>query len=430
MLFPLMSIGGGSIGGFNFGLNSYYILLLIIAIPSTYLLLFSKIKVQRDVKKILFILFVFVMYAVLSSFINPQLFEGVDVIDPRGGIGGGYDKLSWSFSNLGQSVYLIINFLFVIYCISKVDDYDIFYKYMYRILLLSIFVSIVFTIWQFLNKWLGIYYPYDVFFNMMDRGQVTQTMSGYFRINGSMREPSDLGRLLGCFFALSLIGFYKYKKSTIYKYFSISIMLLVVLSTSSTGIIVVFLVIAGSLMLYIKKTFSSKFRINKSIILYATISLFILSFTYYQFSTAIDEIIYASAIEKTESTSFENRSQADIFSLNILVDTYFLGAGLGSNRPSSFLVYIISNTGIIGFLLSTALLYKIFKVYLKYHKNDPYLDITFAAFLTCIVAKSIAGPDLSTEYLWVFLMILLVNINLAAKYTKANVIDQYNSTVN
>jgi len=136
---------------------------------------------------------------------------------------------------------------------------------------------------------------------------------------------------------------------------------------------------------------------------------------YVLFFDQINQIISNSILEKAGSSSFNIRISADIFSLNVLMDTFFMGAGLGSNRPSGFLAYILSNTGIIGLGLFLYMIFLMFSGYLKYRKYDLFLDLTFSAFTTCFIAKCIAGPDLSTEYFWVFLGVFLVNLNLAEK---------------
>jgi hypothetical protein len=62
------------------------------------------------------------------------------------------------------------------------------------------------------------------------------------------------------------------------------------------------------------------------------------------------QVLLQLTVSKGESGSFINRTTSDIYALGILVHTYGIGVGLGSNRPSSLVTFLLSNVGIAGFL--------------------------------------------------------------------------------
>lgn len=423
--FPLMTIAEGNFGDFRFGINTYYFILLFISALTACFFLFSKKREYQNIKSVLFkrgegygfilsVLLLFSFYSCLSAFLNPVIFEGIDVISPRGGMGADKTGLHFSFSNLGQAIYLAANVSFIFFSVGELSTYETFQKYLLRFFDVTIYMLILFSIWQMVSKWTGLYYPYDVLFNMLERGEVNQTVSGFHRINGPMREPSDLGRILVSFFAFSSLSAIKGKNKIKYTIISILLMLLILMSTSSVGILVLFLLLAAFCLIYLCKSVQGKglFKIN---FVYASVVCVCLLAFYALFFDQVNQIISRSILEKAGSESFRVRLSADTFSLGVAAETFMLGAGLGSNRPSGFLAYLLSNTGVIGLGLFLYTVFLMISGYLAYRKDDAFLDLTFGTFMTCLVAKCFAGPDLSTEYFWVFLAACLVNLHLAGK---------------
>lgn len=56
-------------------------------------------------------------------------------------------------------------------------------------------------------------------------------------------------------------------------------------------------------------------------------------------------------LQKTSSQSFDERNMWTTVSLQALVDTYGIGVGMGSTRPSNALIAVVSSTGVLGALL-------------------------------------------------------------------------------
>lgn len=424
--FPVMTIGEGDIGGFRFGVNIYYFILLFISVLTVYFFLFSKKSEYQTIQSGLFakderygiilsVLLLFSFYACMSAFLNPVIFEGIDVISPRGGMGADKSALQFSFSNLGQAVYLAANVAFIFFSIAEISSYEAFQKYVIRFFDITIYVLIIMSFWQIVSKWTGIYFPDEVLFNMLDRGEANQTISGFHRINGPMREPSDLGRILVSFFAFSSIAAFKSKSKIKYTVLSVVLVLLIFMSTSSVGILVLILVLAFFCLMFLYKAVQRNrtFKIN---LVYVSVVCVCLLVVYALFFDQVNQIISRSILEKAGSDSFRVRLAADTFSLHVATETLMLGAGLGSNRPSGFLAYLLSNTGIIGLGLFLSMIVLLGRSYLAHRKEDVFLDLTFGAFTTCLVAKCIAGPDLSTEYFWVFFAAYLINLNLVRRH--------------
>lgn len=110
----------------------------------------------------------------------------------------------------------------------------------------------------------------------------------------------------------------------------------------------------------------------------------------------IRDSIVETITGKVTTSSFSARSSANEFSLEVLYNTMGMGSGLGTNRPSSFAALVISTTGVLGFILLTVFLWKIFARTFKLREWRPVA----AALVALLAAKVVAEPDLTTPLLW------------------------------
>lgn len=101
--------------------------------------------------------------------------------------------------------------------------------------------------------------------------------------------------------------------------------------------------------------------------------------------------------EKIGSQSFDSRTAADAIGVHVLEETRGLGAGLGSNRSSSFLVTLLSTTGIVGVGLFASAVLTLLHRSSRVAAGAP----AAAALLGLLIAKSVSAPDLSTPVMWI-----------------------------
>ncbi len=110
-------------------------------------------------------------------------------------------------------------------------------------------------------------------------------------------------------------------------------------------------------------------------------------------------------ISKLESASAKVRRISNQRALTIVKETHGLGVGLGSNRASSFLASLVSNTGIAGALLFLGMLGSIFWRYLRAPQLSDAQIFVGAALATATLAMSLAIPDLNLPIYWVFIFL-------------------------
>jgi hypothetical protein len=90
------------------------------------------------------------------------------------------------------------------------------------------------------------------------------------------------------------------------------------------------------------------------VLLVAPLVLALLLFSGYR------EVLTSVTVSKGQTGSFVNRTAADLYSLQLLIETHGLGVGLGSSRSSSLFTTLASNVGVVGTLAFLVFYFKLF----------------------------------------------------------------------
>lgn len=135
------------------------------------------------------------------------------------------------------------------------------------------------------------------------------------------------------------------------------------------------------------------------------------------FIRMIDEMV----LNKTQSSSYEERSMWTAVGWKALADTYGLGVGVGSTRTSSFFAAVMSNTGVLGGLLLFAFIGQVLLRRLP-RGADSLSRSTMVGvrccFLPAFIVTLLAGTstDFGSSNAFLFAMALAVTIHC----TRAN----------
>jgi hypothetical protein len=110
-----------------------------------------------------------------------------------------------------------------------------------------------------------------------------------------------------------------------------------------------------------------------------------------------------------DSPSASFRTRSNFHALDLLVDTFGMGAGIGSNRASSFAAALLSNVGLAGALLFSTAIAAVIRAYmLPVSALADRQWFALGALLGCLVAALLGIPDLNLPYLWMFVFIAWV----------------------
>jgi len=391
-------------------------------------------SLPKDLRIALGLIILFIIYSVMSAILFPRIFSGIEVLNPRIGIDGQYKNpslLAWSFSNIGQAGYLIINFIVVLFLLYSNQNHNGI-KLTYKIFLIISSIAILFGIFQHFSVY---YFPnqiYEAIYSITHNNQVYFSYpSTTTRTNSLFLEPSVFSGF-AAMYSMVVLSYFLYSGNKIALMPNIIGFYGVLISLSTTGIasyilnVVLTISLLGFLFIRLK-------NINYSFIKrFAIVLLFLASvFIFFQNEEALIASfprrnpesskpvtnlmgeLETQTIEKTSTSSFTHRLWADKFSItSVLPNTYFLGAGLGSNRPSSFIAYILSNTGLFGFITFFGTLLFIFLFYFRHLKLlNPITFSLMAGFIAALIAMFGSLPDLNwPPTIWILAGLLIPSI--------------------
>ena len=358
-------------------------------------------------------LLVLCVIAVFGAYVLPQVFYGEMVYSPKLSIDEQNNNLSplvLGSANFNQVAQLIVNAMIftVIWLRAWFPDVIV------RIIFFSLFITIFFAVWQSFSNFFGFYFPDDFLYTVDGWSIGNQQVVGAFsRVNSVFLEPSTFSTYLVGMFAFLLVWWVKRPS-----WFVILALLgagcAMLLTTSTTGYLglvllplLVLLSFGVSQILHGGWLDRSLFTIAISIGLVVWVATIVVLG-----SADIKELLDLVLAEKSGGESFLNRLEADLQSLEIFSRTYGLGLGLGSNRPSSFAAFLLSNLGLLGTLLFIMFALTLSRWALRCAREDADTNrwalviATVWGLWATIAAKIVSQPDLTFAPLWVWFFLL------------------------
>lgn len=324
-------------------------------------------------------IFLFALWAIIISYVGPNLFDGFKVVNKNldESYALGLDTLHFGKNNINQILYVILNFtaLTSIYLNRgrlKAEDVQHYF-------VIVVSLAVILGYWEYSSKLLGVPFPTDFFFN---GGELYEIQVGdRFRMSSVCGEASFFGAFISsAFWALLFMG-----RSTYRRILLVLVLGCVILNLSGSGYTTF---AAGALLYMILQKVSPK--------LYISFACLILLFLLFLLTTDIGQFTLDFLQDKQSSGSTDVRSWSAMTNIGLFFDSYGLGIGLGSTRSSSFIVDLLTCTGIIGLLLFISI-YK--KLIWPLRKNE----ISQFAFVYCtllLICMSLSVPDLSFCLFW------------------------------
>jgi hypothetical protein len=397
-------------GGFAIGISPYFFVVSLITIRFAVACLEGRLSFKRgDIAlEITRPLLMLAGWGVASAFLLPHLFAGTYVDTPRLGMDPvSTTPLAWSMSNAAQAGYLILNSVFVIYVVWRSTESS-FVDQLANSFIWCGAIAAAVGAYQLAAHVLGFRFPAEVFNSNSGWQQlVSQKVAGAWRVSATFNEPSSAGIFFAAWTTYLLFLTMDRRSATgvLWVLFWCGIVMLI-LTTSTTGYITAFILIA----LLISKELSTltiKGYINEKLLLtFAAIATALGAAALFipDFHQLLSDILWY----KSQSHSGHERHSTILVALDVAAQTYGLGVGLGSNRPSGMLFYILSNVGIPGSILIVGLTSATRRVFVRAmraadtpNKIRPYARSAAWALAMYCVAMSISGADISSPHLWI-----------------------------
>jgi hypothetical protein len=330
----------------------------------------------------------FLLWTLLVTATAPYIFDGIPVLNPRAGIDDGIADpamLTYQISNFAQSGYLFFGVAIVVILGTTRA-------------LSSWVPASGFAIGTALSS-LRYVMPESLAAELFDSSPNVSISGETERLRGIFTEPSALGGFevtAAVFFVMAASRTRSWRR---YVCLGMGMWALTnaVLSGSGTALM-------GGLLILGVIALQAAYRAAVGIgrISVAALVGWILAVP---LLIVVGPTLYAGANglvgDKVDSSSYANRSAADLFSIDLTGQTYGLGVGLGANRPSSFVAMILSNSGVLGTALFVTAMALILWYALRSHAYQP----TVWALVALMCSKVVAGPDLSDPLMWFLLAV-------------------------
>ena len=345
-------------------------------------------EIAVRIKRISTIFFIFVVF---QSVACTYLFPDLKVFHEGGmetNMATSGENLIFTMKNIYQWIYLGVNLIGINTFtghISQLND-----NFSKNVIIWSVFIVLFLGIWRYVTINFGGWFPEDIIFSNLNfeevKGNIAQMVSGRFRFTSIMVEAS----VCGLFLAYSFWNVY-YTSVSQKSWICILVVICILLTISSTGLS---LMLIGILLhtVFVKHNFKAII-----ICLFFLFFLFIVVITNEAF---VD--VYNALFNKMDSTSADARFSIMSYNWIIFIDTYMLGCGLGSTIGSSFLLFLLSSVGLLGFILFCILLYN---VCLFVKNRNGYIFVIPSLLL--LIGMTYGGGTLSSPFLWMQLAVFL-----------------------
>lgn len=338
------------------------------------------------------------IYLVVSAVINVRIFQGeIEVFSlgrgiERSGKGaiGMLTPLRPGWSNVSQSFYMLLSISFFFAILMIIRRYGFFW--IHRALIIVASVHLVLSVLDAIELDALLSLIRTANYALLTHHQV----HGFARIIGGFAEPSAFGS-----FSSTLLGYFALhtfiSKSWNSGFLALALGLCVVVSFSSTAYFGSFVVVMFLLFAILRTTFFGQ-GIPSGFVyigwLLCVTGLVLLMLNTERVEQVLDSLIF----NKASSASGYERGLWARYGFKTFIDTYGLGAGVGSIRSNGWIAVYLGSMGIPGFLCACAfwlqILLQPMKHFLSDEKSAIYIGCK-AAVLAAVMMKfaSATTPD-------------------------------------
>jgi hypothetical protein len=353
-------------------------------------------------------LLLFVGYAIFSSFVFPFLFHGIPVSNARNGLNF---PLAWTQSNFSQSSFLLCSLVvFLLALHSTREQMRNAVKWYVR----SCICIAFFSMYQLANAVLHIPYPSAILYtNPTHVIYDAYKIAGLWRLNSTLNEASEAAFYMGP--GLALLSWelvtHRIRRQTLASF--LLVLVAIVLTVSTTGYAILGTIAIGGIFFAARRTFGKRgVAPLKLVLLVGLVTTIVPLLMLTNFGPTVGKVFNSVFINKVDSDSYRERSLWNDLAMQSAKDSYYMGAGWGSVRASSFLCALLGAVGIPGTLLFFYFLLQVARPAFRPHRYARFdlYDRCLFAIAVMMVALALAGADPVEPLIW-----MLFGVATAAK---------------
>ena len=346
-------------------------------------------------------------YALLSEVLLPSLFAGRIMVWPQkpDALQPSLVPLAFNSGNITQPLYLAMNVVVAVAAALFLTRRALSYRAILSAYLLGGYVAVGIAFWQFTARVTGLPFPDTLFYSNPGWAIVEQNLGSVPRIQGPFSEPAGLAFYLSglCFCCLWLYA-KGHRMMRIHLLLPLAI-LAMLLSTSTTGILILATGLPAMLLLAIfrgnRRTSATLIRNTTMLLLGSILILGPIFVMKPALLHSVSEVVDAT-MTKGDSDSYSERTGLDAAALASIVPTYGLGVGWGSFRTSSLLPGLLANAGLFGVAMVVWLFIRIARLanrtkdQLAAHPAKSLVDGFSAALCGQLAAALLSAPTIGS----------------------------------
>lgn len=360
----------------------------------------------------------FVLAAALITAVAPTLFRGQPVLSPRGGIDLQIQypaALDYSLGNAIQVTYLILGAAVVVVIVQAMQEPD-GPRRLAKAYAAALALGLLLAGWQYLSTKGVLSWPAAFWQNSPGREYVTKDVFQRPRVYGSYPEPSLLAvhLLAAGAFGLSCLAVPERRWRVTGGLLLVGGLYLFYVGRAGTAIAAGGMLIAFALVTACLRVMRRQWVATVALVVGPLLAVLLV--TAVALSGVVGDVL-SDVADKSASTSYSVRTAADVFSLQLVPETYGIGVGLGSNRPSSMFTLLLSCVGIVGTGLFLAWLFVVFKR--GRSSSSPLAGPIWWGAAAVTATKFLSAPDLGAPIFWVSVS-LLSGIAVASRHAASS----------
>ena len=414
-----------AVGGLSLKISSVCAGLLIVWLAITHIRSYDYIFIHQNLSGSHIALILLIIYVVISAVINVRIFQGeIDVFSLNRGVDrtgkgaiGMLTRLHPGTSNISQTFYMLLSASFFLAVLLVIRRYGI--TWIHRALVVTAVVHLVLSVLDVFELDVLLSFIRTANYALLTHHEV----HGFARIIGGFSEPSAYGSfsssLLG-YFALHTFG----SRSWVSGFLAQALGFCVLLSFSSTAYFGAFFVVFFLLMVIAKKTLFGS-GIPRCFVYLGWIAG-VLGIVFFMLNSALVEQVLDSLIfNKATSSSGHERGLWAEYGFRTFLDTYGLGAGVGSIRSNGWLAVYLGSVGIPGFLLALAFWLQVLLKPLSQALSDEASAIFIAckvAVLVTLMMKLASATSPNPGYLLMFFAAIITSFSFKSQVRIHNII--------
>ncbi len=340
----------------------------------------------------------FVAYSALSAFVFPFLFKGVLVSNPRSGFGM---PLTWELGHLNQLFYLVLSF--AIYLVAAYWTAPAELTKSLNWFVGGVAFASLIGLYQLLCAKYGLPFPREI----LDTSPTYSIfkpyeIDGFPRMNSTFTEAAAAAFSMNVALALVIWRFLNRADSVRTISRALLILAGLVLTISTTGYIcLIFLLLVVACRYVMPSKATADEHIAK---LFLAIPLFLVLLAVLGVPALRNSFVRLShtvLLDKTATSSYETRTQWNRNAFQTGAETFWLGAGWGVCRASSFVPTMLGNVGIPGSLLFLAFCIKLFWPALRPSRlKVPIHGAVLIALAAVLLDLAVSAPEVAHPIIW------------------------------